>query len=534
MNHEQRAVVLSRIADLGTPSRSYFLLLFLSTLIATYGLISNSTATVIGAMIVAPLMGPILGLALGLVRGDQRQTWQALVAEVGGVGAVVGTAWLVAVLVRPDTIDYGLREITARTQPTLYDLAIGLAAGLAGAYCLVHPRLEAGIAGVAIAVALVPPLSVTGLTLAGAHFGQLTWEPAFGSFMLFLANFLAIEMAAALVFVLSGLGEWRSLEHRGVRFQLLIKLSLLAATGAFLSHQLNQLLGQRRELTVVRQVLEERLSGIPGAWLQEVAFVPGSGSTEVVAEVASRQEIVPAQVQGMEVALQRAVAGRALHLVLRVVKSEYVSATGLLYEPKPAPDPEAARLQEVGTALRHALAEFPGLQLMDFRTDGSWLEAIVRSPYPVAPDIVATLQQKLRSALGRPELQLRVTSSLAWVATAERMVEYTRPGQEREQELETRMGAADRALRVWASRHGYVEQVRIEPPAVPAGAFSVTCGLVGATVVSEAEVQVWQGRLERLLAPSSEEPVVVQLRVSFRLGRELLAQPSPSPTPSPP
>ena len=155
LTKEDRQDCCRRVSESSAPKPPYYVLIVLSTLIAAYGLLSNSTATVIGAMIVAPLMGPILGLALGTVMANTMMFRRSLIAESTGVILVILTGMFVAFVAGPDHIDFNSSEIAGRTRPTLFDLAIGLAAGLAGGYCTVHPGLQASVAGVAIAVALV-------------------------------------------------------------------------------------------------------------------------------------------------------------------------------------------------------------------------------------------------------------------------------------------------------------------------------------------------------------------------------------------
>jgi len=534
MESHQRQTVTQRIADLGTPSRSYFLLLLLSTVIATYGLLADSTATVIGAMIVAPLMGPILGLALGLVRGDEAQSVRALLAEIGGVLAVIATACVVAFTLAPEAIDYRQHEIAARTQPTLYDLAIGFAAGLAGAYCLVNPRLEAGVAGVAIAVALVPPLAVTGLTLAGAYHGRVGWDAPFGSFVLFLANFLTIEFAAVVVFVAHGLGAWRSLQYPMVRVQLAVTLGLLLMTGWFLSNQLQSLLQQRLELSTAREILTEGLRGIPGAWLEDIAVRRTADGTQFVAEVASRQNVAPTQVSRLEKELRRALA-RPLTLVLRMVRTEYVSSDGMLYEPQPSPDPQAARLRRLGEALRSSADELTGVQLTDFQVEDGWLQVSVRSPYPVGPELVAEWQSRLRQLVEEPDLTMRVTSTVATVATADRTVVFDAPVTEKAAP-DLALLAADRSLREWASAWGTVEELQLEAPTEGRPAYSVRLQVAGPRGIPERQARLWQEQLQELLPAAGDSPAAVRLQVKFRQGADLMlpeSLPSPPPVPSP-
>ena len=138
------------------------MLLISSAVIATLGLISNSTAVVIGAMIVAPLMDPILSLAFGLAVIDGQLIRRSAVTVTLGVIAVVSTSAILSLLLG---IGHVQSEITARTSPNLIDLGIAVAAAVAGSFSMTRERLSNSIAGVAIAVAPVPPLCVSGIGL---------------------------------------------------------------------------------------------------------------------------------------------------------------------------------------------------------------------------------------------------------------------------------------------------------------------------------------------------------------------------------
>ena len=178
----------------------YWLVLLLSGAIATLGLALNSSAVVIGAMLIAPLLAPIVGLALALAVGDGRLAVQMIfVVMVSTVGVVVVAAVLTAILpfhtVTP--------EILARTRPTTLDLAIAVFSGLAGAVVTVarRSRLSAAVPGVAIAVALVPPLSVAGFGIGSG----LNWDVIWGALLLYGANLGGIVLSGMALFMLIGM-----------------------------------------------------------------------------------------------------------------------------------------------------------------------------------------------------------------------------------------------------------------------------------------------------------------------------------------
>ena len=193
----------------GPFARRFAALMTMSVLIAVMGLLADSTAVVIGAMLVAPLMTPVLGVAAALVMGwPRRVVRQVVISAVGAAGAV-GLAASTTLLF-PGSTDPLPGELIARTSPNLLDLGIALAAGAAGAYAQIRRAASDALTGVAVAVALVPPLAVVGVTLA---LGEVSL--AVGAVLLFLANVAGIVMAAAVTFLICGLPGRRLLAGRG-------------------------------------------------------------------------------------------------------------------------------------------------------------------------------------------------------------------------------------------------------------------------------------------------------------------------------
>lgn len=231
MGRDERARVVSNLFFEGgrrTPFVHRFsALMILSSTIAVLGLLADSTAVVIGAMIVAPLMGPVLGVSAALVMDwPRRAAWSALVAALGSVLAIALAAVAAFVLPSPTEIP---GEVLARTAPNLLDLGVAVAAGSAGAYAQMRRAAGEALTGVAVAVALVPPLAVVGITLQMSE-----WTLAAGAFLLFLANVAGIVLAAALTFMVCGLVPSRRLVQernhvaRGVRLAMAAVLLILA------------------------------------------------------------------------------------------------------------------------------------------------------------------------------------------------------------------------------------------------------------------------------------------------------------------
>lgn len=202
------------------PAFGFYFMLGMASGIAAFGLLANSAAAIIGAMIIAPLMAPIMSMGFSIVVADWQLLFRSALTVATGIALVVLFAYFSTELL-------GLRiagsEILARTSPTLIDLGVAMAAGGAAAFAYTRRSIMAAIAGVAIAVALVPPLAVTGIGLslgrvAGAEVGlspaQLgiysgRIDIAGGSFLLFLTNLVGIVVVAGIVFVAHGYANWR-------------------------------------------------------------------------------------------------------------------------------------------------------------------------------------------------------------------------------------------------------------------------------------------------------------------------------------
>jgi uncharacterized hydrophobic protein (TIGR00271 family) len=188
----------------------FAVLLFLSTVIATFGVLGDSTATVIGAMIIAPLMTPIMATAAGLVMGNMERAGQAFLTVVLGVAGVIGVAWVIGTF-HLGVISFTTNsQITARVSPSLIDLMVALASGAAGAFAFSRTDVADSLPGVAISIALVPPLAVVGLSLSAAE-----WDDALGAMLLFLTNFVSILLAGGGMFALLGLSAATTKELAG-------------------------------------------------------------------------------------------------------------------------------------------------------------------------------------------------------------------------------------------------------------------------------------------------------------------------------
>ncbi|MDQ2664016.1 MAG: DUF389 domain-containing protein [Candidatus Eremiobacteraeota bacterium] len=194
----QRTELTRALYEDGNVTLNFSVLLLLSGAIATFGLLENNAAVIIGAMIIAPIVLPIQSLALGAVEGDLKLFRNGAVTVVL---ATVAAALLAGVFSLIAGIpEYG-SEIIARSRPTLLDLGIAVAAGGVGAFARIRPAISATLAGTAVAVALMPPLSVIGIALAHGDTGL-----AYGSSLLYVTNLIGITLSSMVVYRLAGLG----------------------------------------------------------------------------------------------------------------------------------------------------------------------------------------------------------------------------------------------------------------------------------------------------------------------------------------
>jgi uncharacterized hydrophobic protein (TIGR00271 family) len=165
----------------------FWMLLVLASIIASAGIVGDSTATVIGAMIVAPLMTPILGTMPATVLGDRSNLVRSLLLVLGGAAAAVLIGFAVGLLVQSPVLAGTNAQVAARVSPRLIDLLAALGTGVVGSVALVRRDISDTLPGVAIAISLVPPLCVAGLVLESGSVAQFL-----GALLLFVTNVVTI------------------------------------------------------------------------------------------------------------------------------------------------------------------------------------------------------------------------------------------------------------------------------------------------------------------------------------------------------
>ncbi|WP_019509340.1 TIGR00341 family protein [Pleurocapsa sp. PCC 7319] len=229
------------------PSLSFYFLLGLSGVIATLGLLANSVAIIIGAMIIAPLIGPITGIAYSTTVANRRLLRRSFLTLLTGVIFTVIISYLTVQLVGLKTVN---SEILSRTNPTLLDLIIALAAGAAGAFANTRRRIADALPGVAIAVALVPPLSVVGI---GFALGESSL--AVGALLLFLTNLTGIIFSGVIILLLQSYGSIARAKQG-----LIFSISVLLILGLPLSLSLRGLILQNNVRYNVNEIIRNQIA----------------------------------------------------------------------------------------------------------------------------------------------------------------------------------------------------------------------------------------------------------------------------------
>ncbi|MBF0447672.1 MAG: TIGR00341 family protein [Magnetococcales bacterium] len=214
-------------------SRSFLTLMILSALLGVFGLFANSAPVLIGAMILAPLMAPIISLSMGLTRSQTSLILESMKTLALGIGTALFCAMVAASLLPLRALT---EEMLIRLSPNLLDLGIAVVSGIAGAYANAKEDVAKSLAGVAIAVALVPPLCVAGIGL-----GWLDWSVVRGGSLLFATNLVGITVAASLTFLVLGFAPFRL-----ARTGLVLSLSLLVAVSIPLFFAFDELIEKNR------------------------------------------------------------------------------------------------------------------------------------------------------------------------------------------------------------------------------------------------------------------------------------------------
>lgn len=258
MNPEDRARVME-VCLLIQRSRwksNFSLMMLMAVVVAIMGLSANSAAVVIGAMLIAPLMTPVLGIAASIAMALGPALIRSITTVVLATLGAIGLGYIAGLIpgVGTDTLS---PQVLARTAPDIRDLFVAVAAGIAGSYATARPDVSSSLPGVAVAVALVPPLAVVGMTLEAGRA-----DLAGGALLLYVTNLSAIVAVSTVVFVLAGFVPARRLAEMTPRVILgaLVALAILVGAGTLLTQRSIEVANRNSQEGQVAAAVDEWLS----------------------------------------------------------------------------------------------------------------------------------------------------------------------------------------------------------------------------------------------------------------------------------
>lgn len=418
---DQRAsVIIEEIREGAEPQGRFYALLIAASMIACLGLIANSTAVIIGAMLVSPLMTPIFGMALGLLRGDSRLLWRSITAETVGILLAVGSAYFFGLILSSSE---ATPEMLSRTRPNLLDLLVAVFAGFAGAWALLDERVSPALPGVAIATAIVPPLSTVGLCLA-----MSSTDGAAGAMLLFTANLVTILLVGLITFALGGLAPnlkeegWSGLARSFG--PTLIGFALIAG---ILTQSLIAILNEGRIRGQIEEVLKAELDKKKDLELEQFLKAEKNGRIQVLATVRSPKVVSPKTVWDLQDKLRKKLNNDRTDLVVRTQCSLDVAPTGSSLRVTATnpdgtfltqdPSDNAGKIQLATQVLIEAFEDEPGFDLVDvnYTLAPGGTNHLVLANFTLLRGLTSEelvqLEQSLQKRLEDPELALAVEYS---------------------------------------------------------------------------------------------------------------------------
>jgi uncharacterized hydrophobic protein (TIGR00271 family) len=513
VSEQRKQVVLADIVEGSSPKPLYYILEGLSAVIASFGLLVNSSTLIIGAMLVSPLMTPILGTALALARGDLRLLRAALTAEIGAIMLIILLSYLLGAL---PLAQQETREMLLQSKPTLIDLLVATLAGLAACLAMIDERVSPALPGVAVATSLTPPLATTGLCLAfGAHQG------AWGAFLLFAANFLAILVVSTVIFIAAGFVTRREI---GSFLKFIERFAAagigLVVVAVILTYYLVGVVQDARTKTTINKVLEAELAADPTTTLEKFLYYRNKDWLDVFSTVLTPRVLSPQKVKRMEEALSRHV-GEPVRLFVRCSLTKDVTATGATtlltgrnLDGKfttEALAPEAQILQSAEQLARELLIDFPEVTLNDIELvtlpTGPVVIVSVQMPRTPLPAGMQRLEKLLQERVGDPRARLviRVINSVDISSKGRILLGQAHFGEQSAEE------AALQETLEQAAQAG-IEQIpnlfvmTIDAAKSEAG-WGIRAEVVGPRVPSPAEVHALETTLQKLAG----QPVTVSL-----------------------
>lgn len=418
VNHQ---TIIREVASGVERSWIYYLMLLMASLIALLGLLTNSVAVVIGAMLISPLMGPIISSGLALTIGDlplARRAFQTIAVSVILTLLVTALVSLLSPLKDPTA------EILARVRPNIYDLFVAVLSGIVGAVALCTKRNYLITAtGVAVATAVIPPLSVAGY---GLGTGQIML--GLGGFLLFFTNFVAIVLTSDLVFFVMGFrASHAETVPYSARTRWLVIAGVLLLISIPLVYTLVVDLKKVNTAKRIERVLKKHLNKGEISHLTGYTYTPRQGRLMVRATVNTvsfiekkRQQQLEADLNG---SLKRPVDLRLEQLLVASDKlpeagTSSMSSSGGTSAPRLETAAEiSARAGGLAVRAENELADacapFPVVDTrLVFKSEGGTVQvaATLRRDYPLSADEQVLLTRTLKRSLELPvDLNIAVT-----------------------------------------------------------------------------------------------------------------------------
>lgn len=286
-------------------------LLLLAAIIAAFGVAADNVAVVVGAMLISPITAPIMGISAGILLGLRRRTLGALLTLLGGGVGVVALAALIGAIIPSFALERN-NLVSTFASPTLIDLAVALAAGAAGGFATARRDVSNSLPGVAVSLTLVPALATAGLLFQTGAFAF-----GVGALLNFVTNAVAIVLAAAAAFVLTGFAPLRRIEESGqsVRFGLGIAILVVVLVTIPLAWSVEQIIERNDLTTGVEIATREWLGEDSGYEVLDVSLL--TDAVEVrLAGTGDLPEVNDLSAQVDET------AGRHVDLVVKVIEQK--------------------------------------------------------------------------------------------------------------------------------------------------------------------------------------------------------------------
>lgn len=280
------------LRDYARPSTPFNLFMILSAMLATMGMFLDNAPVVIGAMLLAPLMGPLVALSMATLRNNPKLLRSALLVFCSGTGLALFVAALTTFILPYEQIT---GEIRSRLQPNLLDLGVAVVSGIAAAYAHARENVQKSLPGVAVAVALVPPICVMGIGI-----GWMEWDVISGAGLLFVANLVGIVLAGMFTFMMLGFAPVIKV-NRELSFSLL--LAILVSFPLYQSFK-NTIVYERIEKHIGAKTYQVNGKSME---LSDIAVRPAGDKLEILAQLHS-----PEAVQAEDIEALRDILGKQL------------------------------------------------------------------------------------------------------------------------------------------------------------------------------------------------------------------------------